>query len=141
MTNSHAPVGLGCPSADDERFSLKLVVTPRHGYHLFWLHFCDEPVAYMKVATEEIDGELVLDLHDIEVREGWRGHGLSKVIRERALGMTDAVRLIHTGEYTPDGFERLAGRLPRCGVPGFDHPAYKPMSFVLDWNGLRPKYS
>lgn len=140
-TTVSSPRDLAQLHAHDERFSLKLRVTPRHGYQHFWLHLDGVPVAYMKASLEEFAGATVLDLHDIEVREGWRSRGFSKVLRERAVAMAGVSELVHTGEYTPDGFERIAGRHSRCGVMGFEGPAYRPMTFVHDWDKLQPKFS
>lgn len=99
----------------------------------FWLILDDKPVAYMKAFANDESGTLKLELHDIEVRESYRGRGFSTEIMRRACKVFKVENIVHSGGYTPDGFERIAGRVVREGEED-SGPTYDPMTFIKDWD-------
>lgn len=106
----------------------------KEGLHIFWLIEDGVTVAYMKAQHEQNDGSNRLYLYDIEVRNNYRGLGLSTEIMNQACELFNVEKISHTGGYTPDGFERIFGRVHYAGYETVTQAMFDPMTFVEDWD-------
>lgn len=100
-------------------------------HHCFGFDETGETVTYLSCLLHHD----IVELCDLEVREGYRGRGYSKT-------MIDAVQeyfgktLVHTGGYTPDGLERIAHYFHPYNVVVSIRPEFRPMSFVYNWEQM-----
>lgn len=112
----------------------------RDGLNHFWLIVNGETVAYLKACYEATWETPVLNLSDIETREGYRGMGYSKEIMSRACKMFNVDQISHSGGYTALGYERVFKNVKYKGSPEYMTTDYDPMTFVDDWDKHWPKY-
>lgn len=113
-------------------------VGPDGGLH-YWLLLEGEPVAYAKVYERTEAQGTVVELCDIETREGFRNRGYATAILEAIAEGYGVDRVSHGGSYTPDGYSYISSKLKRIGNPSRG-PAVAPMGFVHDWATLAQKY-
>lgn len=125
---------------DISALELKMSRTgPDGGLH-YWLLADGEPVAYAKVYESTGPQGTVVELCDIETREGFRNRGYATAILEAIAEGYGIDQISHSGSYTPAGYSYIASKLKRIGNPS-KGPAVAPMSFVHDWQTLAQKYS
>lgn len=114
-------------------------VGPDGGLH-YWLLANGLPVAYAKIYESTGHRGTVIELCDIETREGYRNRGYATAILEKIAEGYGIEAVSHGGSYTPDGYSYIAPKLKRIGNPSRG-PAVGPMGFVHDWDTLAQKYS
>ena len=103
-----------------------------------WLIFPNAiPVAFCESLFKSKEDAHRLTLCDIEVRDEYRGAGLTREIVRAVEFYYNEETMWTTGSFTPEGAKAL-GFLPV--LP--DHCAevrFRSMNFVRDWNNLIPK--
>jgi GNAT superfamily N-acetyltransferase len=108
---------------------MRLSVCWEDGYHKCFLYNQEDvPVAYLSCIPENN----VLELCDIEVREGYRGRGYARRVIA-AVQEHFGAPLTHTGSYTPLGLERVAKYFHTPAELQRIRATYRPMGFVDDW--------
>lgn len=123
--------------------NIQLIVTGQDGfrpdpnlYHA-WLSADGVMVAYMY----GIHHHGVVELWDIETREGYRNNGYATAIIEKVTEHYDVDEVIHDGGFTPDGFNfvrHLVTRPKNADV--LDGARYgNNAKFVHDWDRRVPK--
>lgn len=125
-------------AAELEELKLKLSHTgPDQGLH-YWLLVADQPRAYAKVYESSGPRGTVVELCDIETREGYRHRGYATVLLRLLAEGYGVDSVSHGGSYTADGFSYIAPKLKRIGEPT-SGPVHRPMGFVDAWDdyGLR----
>lgn len=92
-------------------------------------------VGYIKWWRRDAD----LRLADVEVRPGWRRRGIAREMIA-AVETIEAATMRSSGSFTPLGFAAIARHVPP--LPGTRAAVNtKPMSFVADWDAMRPSFS
>lgn len=100
----------------------------------WWLILDGEPAAYLHTLRYLRHDNFPFVLCDIEVRDTFRGRGLTRTLVSAAEHATGQ-RLHTSGGFTPLGAAALAW-MPL--VPGSEEPGvkYRDMAFVADWDSL-----
>jgi len=117
---------------------LKLSYTgPDRGLH-YWLLVDGVPLAYAKVYESSGPQGTVVELCDIETREGHRHRGHASTLLRLIAEGYKVEKVSHRGSYTEDGFSYIAAKLQRIGEPAAG-PIHRPMGFVDNWDiyGMR----
>jgi hypothetical protein len=125
-------------TAGEQSFELKLSYTgPDLGHH-YWLLVAGEPRAYAKIYEHSGPQGTVLELCDIETREGHRHRGYATELLAQLARGYGVEAVSHRGSYTADGFSYIAPKLQRIGKPAAG-PIHRPMTFVENWEcyGIR----
>lgn len=99
----------------------------------FWLSIDEINVAYMKADYKEVKKVGKLSLHDIEVREEYKGKGLSIEIMKQAAEAFNVDYVTHSGDYTPEGYERIFKHIHHERAQEIKGASYRAMTFVEDW--------
>lgn len=129
---------IGSPDTDVERLSVSSEHNKPFGKvsHIWLSDTEGHPIAYIKVSQEEKG----LYLYDIEVREEFRGHGLSKRII-KAVEKNTGMKMKHEGGYTPEGLRSVAPLFhDEKWIEEEKERTFSSMKFVTDWDTKMPKY-
>ena len=101
----------------------------------WWLLCNNIPVAHLKTLGYSTDsnGECRLMLCDVEVRESYRGQGLTRTLIS-AVEKIEGQPMWTSGGFTPLGAQALSWmRVCPWDTPGVK---YKDMAFVQDWDTM-----
>lgn len=112
--------------------------TGRDGGLHYWLVIDSVPLAYAKVYESTGPQGTVVELCDIETREGHRHRGHATALLGLIAEGYGVEQVSHRGSYTEDGFSYIASKLKRIGEAATG-PTHRPMGFVENWDlyGMR----
>lgn len=122
---------------NDPHFSLKLSDRGPDGGLKYWLCLNGKPVSFAKVYDHSRSSGTVIELCDIETREGYKNQGYATKLLQSIAEGHQVSAVVHSGGYTPDGFNFIASKLQREGEPA-KGASYRAMSFVYDWDSFTP---
>lgn len=70
---------------------------------------------------------------DVEIHESRRGQGLSTRLFELVQEHFSVDCIVHSGQFTKEGFLKISGKFSRPAWAGEARPVYSNMNFVYDW--------
>jgi len=106
----------------------------------FWLTVDGINVAYMKADYNVKNNVAKLSLHDIEVRDGYKGKRLSIEIMNKTAEYFNVDYISHSGGYTPEGFERIFKHVRHENTENITGASFNPMAFVENWDEKTLEY-